>query len=97
MAEEFNQKPYAVNVFPVGNESADYKGVELKGNPTLVNMHKNGEGEIIARLYNPSLSEEEFSLKIGDVSICDRLTGAEVATIVVKDGVAKLIRDKMPV
>ncbi|MBR2337629.1 MAG: hypothetical protein IKA61_06770 [Clostridia bacterium] len=97
MAEEFNQKPYAVNVFPVGDKTVDFKQVELSGNVLLVNLHKNDNGEIVARLYNPSLQSQEFSLKLQRVKISDKLSKAEVLTVVFKDGNFELFHNEMPV
>ena len=97
MAEEFNQRPYAVNVFPVGNENSNFKGVKLDGNVTLVNMHKNENGEIILRLYNPNLTAEEFSVEIDKTKLSGCLSRAEVATAIFKDKTLTLYHDKMPV
>ena len=97
MAEEFNQKPYAVNVFPVGKENKEFKNVELAGKVSLVNLHKNSSEEIVARLYNPSIASEDFSMEICGVKFAGKLSPAEVATVVFKDGKTTLIRDKMPV
>lgn len=96
-AEEFNQRPYAVNVFPTGKLSDSYKNVELKGNVSLVNMHKNDNHEYVIRLYNPSTAKEDFSLRFDSVCIDGSLSCFEVATVVIKDGNATLIHDKMPV
>ena len=97
MAEEFNQKPYAVNVFPVGSENSKFENVEVKGDVSLVNLHKNSKGEVVARLYNPLPNAEQFSIKICGVEAADIMAKAEIATVIFKDGKISIIHDKMPV
>ena len=97
MAEEFNQKPYAVNVFPVGSENSKFENVEVKGDVSLVNLHKNSKGEVVARLYNPLPNAEQVSIKICGVEATDIMAKAEIATAIFKDGKISIIHDKMPV
>ena len=59
--------------------------------------HCNEQGEYIARLYNPENHAEEFRLQIGDVAVTGSAGQGEVVSIVVKDGVGKVVHDKMPV
>ena len=96
-AELFNQKPYAVNVFPTGQENKRFASVSLTGKVLLTNSHCNEQGEYIARLYNPENHAEEFRLQIGDVAVTGSAGQGEVVSIVVKDGVGKVVHDKMPV
>ena len=96
-AEVFNQKPYAVNVFPTGKENQKYLNVCLDGKVIMTNCHHNDNGEYVVRIYNPAQTEEEFTLTVGKATTCAAAGAGEVVTVVVKDGVVKVVHDKMPV
>ncbi|MBQ8395279.1 MAG: hypothetical protein IJX49_06875 [Clostridia bacterium] len=96
-AELFNQKPYAVNVFPTGQESKEFATVSLQGNVILTNCHHNEKGEYIIRLYNPANVTESFRLQVGGVTVEGTASKGEVVSVVVKDGVGKVVHDRMPV
>ena len=96
-AELFNQKPYAVNVFPTGKENKEFATVSLGGNIVLTNCHQNEKGEYIVRLYNPAESTENFRLQIGEACVEGVASKGEVVSVVVHNGEGKVIHDKMPV
>ena len=78
--------------------TTEYDNFQSSLQPVIyVNLHKNSKGETIARLYNPSMQSEQFSIAIGDVSLSGSMSMAEVATVVFKDGKMTLVHDKMPV
>ncbi len=95
-AELFNQPPYAVNVFPTGDKNKNYASVWLSGNVVLTNCHYNEKGEYIARIYNPSENTESFRLQVGEVCVEGTANKGEVVSVVVKDGIGKILHDKMP-
>ena len=97
MAEYFNQPAYAVNVFSTGTGDNRFEQVSLQGRVILVNAHTNAQGEYVARIYNPTNMEEEFTLRLGNATVKDRAGKAEVVSIVFKDGQGKVIHDRMPV
>lgn len=96
-AELFNQKPYAVNVFPIGKENRSFSNISLNGNVILTNCHCNESGEQTVRLYNPAESPESFCLGIGESTAEGIIQGGEVLSVVMKNGKCEIIRDKMPV
>lgn len=96
-AEEFNQPPYAVNVFPTGNSDTLDEKVELDGKVVMTNCHFNENGEYVIRLYNPTEKVEDFTLKGFKVSLSDCVNKGEVVTVVIKDGKGKVLHDSMPV
>ncbi len=96
-AELFNQKPYAVNVFPTGKENKKFANVSLDGNVVLTNCHHNEKGEYIARVYNPAENTETFRLTIGDVAVEGKADKGEVVSIVVKGGNGEVLHDRMPI
>ena len=96
-AEEFNQPVYAVNVFPIGNTEKTYDNVKLEGNAILTNFHLNDKGEYIARIYNPTDLEQPWTLKAFDVKVAGSCSKGEVVSVVIKDGIAQVVHDKMPV
>ena len=96
-AELFNQPPYAVNVFPTGEENRAYGGVSLQGDVILTNCHKNENGEYVVRIYNPADSAEEFCLAVGEAYVTGNAAKGEVVSVVIKNGVGEAIHDKMPV
>lgn len=96
-AENFNQKPYAVNVFPTGKNNKEFEKVSLSGNVIVTNCHYNEKGEYIARVYNPMETTEVFSLQVGTATAQGTASKGEVVSIVFKDGASQVIHDKMPV
>ena len=96
-AESFNQKPYAVNVFPTGKDNKKFATVSLDGKVVLTNCHKNEKGEYIARIYNPAESTESFRLQLGEVCVDGMAGKGEVVSVVVYNSKGKVIHDKMPV
>lgn len=96
-AEFFNQKPYAVNVFPTGKESKEFASVALTGGVVLTNCHHNEKGEYIARVYNPAEETADFRLTVGGVAVEGKAHKGEVVSVVIKDGVGEVVHDRMPV
>ena len=97
LAEEFNQQPYAVNVFPTGKEKVELKTISVEGNIVVTNCHTNSDGEIIIRIYNPSEKEEKFTVNIGGNSVSGYSKKGEVVSVIFEHGKGKVIIDKMPV
>lgn len=91
-SQEFNQKPYALNMFPTG------MGDHLSGEDTaaLINENKNivlsvaklsnGSSGCIFRLYNSSEKEQTTVLKIGDACISLSFERSEIKTVRFVDG-----------
>ena len=96
-AELFNQKPYAVNVFPTGKTNKDFTKISLQGNVVLVNCHQNEKNEYIARIYNPADAMEKFRLMIGETHVDGIADKGEIVSVVIRDGVGEVVHNKMPV
>ena len=66
-ANLFNQRPYAVNVFPMGGtESSPADGfVKVVGDVQLTAMRVNEDGEIVLRIYNPTPKSADFEVFFG--------------------------------
>jgi len=96
MAELFNQKPYALNIFPIG--TGERKTDIHTDVPTVMPMMKIGDdGGYIFRFFNPTMDEKNFALTIEGCSTDVSLKKAEVASVVFKDGVFIDCSESMPV
>lgn len=94
VSEEFNQKPYAVNLFPTGGRKNTAPRVALNGNVT-VNVVRECEGGILVRIYNPSDVEQDFTLSLGEISTSSRAKPREVLTAIIKDNTIEFYHDRL--
>ena len=96
MAEQFNQKTYAVNVFPlgIGERKADiYTDV-----PVVMPTMKIGEnGGYVLRFFNPELEEKAFTLTINGNSEKITMGKAEILSVIYNDGKFTVCHDNIPV
>ena len=69
LAQEFAEKPFALNLFPLGDNNKAYKTVRLSNdNIILVTLKKSEEENgFIIRLQNNSSKEQYSSIKIFDI------------------------------
>ncbi len=97
IAEEFNQKPYAVNIFPTGGNKRNKPSLTAEGKIT-VPVFKNGEnGGYIARVFNPTREKQPFKLTLDGVVAEGVAKPCEVVSVVFKDGKFSVVYDGMPV
>jgi len=97
-AEEFNQPPYAVNVFPTGGgSSAASARINVTGDVCVPTVNKRDDGSYLIRLYNPSEQASSATVSFGDVSCEVELSAAEVATAILCDGKFNVYHETLPV
>lgn len=84
-AEIFNQKPYAINVFPIGtgDKSAD---IYTDTNVLMTSAKTRKNGEIFMRFFNPEENEKTFTFYVNGNSIKISMKKYEIATIIFKNG-----------
>lgn len=91
LAQEFNQKPYSLNVFPLGYCKTTRKmkiSIDNK-NVCIVTIKKNQSGKgYIFRLLNNSCKEADTVLTIGREKLTVHLKKYEVKTVVFTEGKA---------
>ena len=83
-AELFNQKPYAINVFPIGTgeKTADIH----TDKPVVMPAAKTtADGEITMRFFNPEETEKTFTLFINGNSTKITMKKYEIITVKYKD------------
>lgn len=81
-AELFNQRPYALNVFPAGGTlEAAIKDIVLEGDVILAAAKPCEEGYMF-RIYNPSDFEAAFQLKVGNAVMQDTAKAREIVTVI---------------
>lgn len=97
VAESFNQLPYAVNVFPVGKEKAEYKGIRIEGDVVLTTLKTNGQGRYVFRVYNPCESTAPFKVYIGERSFSFEVKERGVISLIYAHGEITPFQDQMPV
>lgn len=91
-AEEFANKPYAINVFPIGGEK---KCAEVcVSEPVLMSTMRVDEGgRYLLRFYNPEIEEKTFGLKIRDKETKITMPKAAIVSVVF-DGERFVVEDK---
>ena len=95
-AELFNQKTYAINVFPIGTGSNIPSVYTDK--PILSPIFKVAEeGGYIFRFYNPENYAVNFTLFVDNNSQKITLSKAEVVSVKYQDGAFIVYHDEMPV
>ncbi len=64
-AELFNQKPYAVNVFPVGGK---IKNTEISTDKKIIlsSLRPSGDGKATMRLFNPTENDKTVKVKVNN-------------------------------
>ena len=95
-AQEFTQKPYAINLFPVpsSNKEKDYSVSLGDDQISLVTMKKaDGKNATIFRLLNNSNELIETSISVNSTTLPLQFTKYEVKTVVYENG--ELIEEKM--
>ena len=92
MAETFNQKPYAVNVFPIGTGE---KKADIRTDvPVVMTTAKTEEnGEIIMRFYNPEETDKSFTLYVNGDSDVVNMKKLEIVTVKYIKGVFDCKKD----
>lgn len=96
MAEEFNQPPYAVNVFPTGTRERTFKNVKLVGDVVLTNLHSAKNG-YVARVYNPSGTAKSFALTVGEIVASGDINPFEFISVVFDKNEFEIKRNETPV
>ncbi len=62
MAELFNQKPYAINLFPIGGERKDVS-IKMSDNAILSSIQKSDNGYKL-RVFNPTDTDKKVQIKV---------------------------------
>ena len=88
LAQEFAEKPFALNLFPLGDDNKTYKTVCLSNdNIILVTLKKSEEENgFIIRLQNNSSKEQYSSIKIFDIEKELHFSKYEVKTLLYFSG-----------
>ena len=97
MAEEFNQPPYAVNVFPTGESRKSFAKIQTVGEVTLTNLHQTECGKIIARVYNPSCEVKDFALTAMGVTASGKVNPHEFISVEIDEKGYLIKRNETPV
>ena len=96
MAELFNQKTYAVNVFPIGvgeRKTEIYTDV-----PVVMPTMKIGDNSgYVLRFFNPELKEKTFTLSINGISEKITMGKAEIVSVIYDDSKFTVCHDTIPV
>lgn len=94
--ELFNQKPYAISVFPIGTGAR--KADIHTDKPVVMPTAKTGEnGEMIMRFFNPELSPRSFNLYVNGAKCEVTMGKQEIVSVKYFDGKFAVVRDALPV
>ena len=95
-AELLNQKPYAINVFPIG--TGEKKAVIYTDAPVVMPTVKpEKDGGITIRIFNPEETEKTFTLFINGKSAKITMKKYEIVSVKYSNGKFTVIRDDLPV
>jgi alpha-mannosidase len=96
MSELFNQKPYAINVFPIGTGE---KSVSVETNvPVAMTTFKPSENSgWVGRFFNPANEEKTFTLTINGDSVEITMKKAEVVSVIYENGRFTVCEDTLPI
>ena len=97
LAEEFNQPPYAINVFPTGGKKIACSSIGVVGRVIVSAIKPREKGGYVLRIYNPNETTEIFAVNFEGKTIEERAPGRAVVSIVCEDNSLKIEKDKMPV
>ncbi|MBQ2714618.1 MAG: hypothetical protein IJF76_03200 [Clostridia bacterium] len=96
MAELFNQKLYAINVFPIG--TGEKKVLVKTDKPVCMPVAKISEDRgIIFRFFNPEDKEISFNLTVLDSTVKVDLAHDEVVSVRYDEGKFEIYHKEMPV
>lgn len=96
LAEQFNQKPYAINVFPIG--SGERKAQIYTSIPVdMPTMKISDNGGYVMRFFNPEEYEKSFVLTINGKQTEVVMGKGEVVSVSFKDDKFTVHHNKMPV
>ena len=97
LAEAFNQKPYAVNVFPIGG-GVTHPEIKVDKNVCIPTFKIGENGGYIARLYNPSDKPTTANLYIdGKVAVAVDFKRGEIKTVIINGEKVEVISNDTPV
>ena len=96
-AERFNQLPYAINVFPTGQEKKEDKEIKIEGNVILATVKSSAQGGYVFRIYNPAEKAEPFTVHIDGCGFSAEAMAREVVSLVYEQGEFHLYQAEMPV
>ena len=84
MSEIFNQKPYAINVFPIG--TGERRAEIYTDKPVIMPTIKTeNDGSISMRFFNPGNIDRTFTLYINGTSAKITMKKYEIVTVIYKD------------
>ena len=97
LAAAFNQKPYAVNVFPIGG-GVTHPEIKVDKNVCMPTFKIGENGGYIARLYNPSDKPTTANLYVdGKVAVAVDFKRGEIKTVIINGEKVEVISNDTPV
>lgn len=96
MAEQFNQKAYAINVFPIGGGKP---AIEIStDSPVIMPCAKTSvDGGYIFRFFNPELTEKAFTLCVAGKKQKVTMKRAEIVSVRYNGGKFTVYNDSTPI
>lgn len=96
MSELFNQKPYAINVFPIGSGE---KRVDIHTDKEVIMpaFKISDDGGYVFRFFNPEMKDKTFTLWVDKANVTITMHKAEVVSVRYNNGKFEVLHDKMPV
>lgn len=93
-AELFNQKPYAINVFPTGNSNKNGLNVSVD-NDVVLSVCKDIDSGLLVRLFNPADHDVTTTLCIANSKQSVQMGKGEIVSVVFNDGQFTIYHDEI--
>ena len=93
MSEIFNQKPYAISVFPLGGNSK-YSDIHTDKEVNMTTMKISDSGYVF-RFFNPEMQQKEFTLFVNNDSQKIILEKMEVISVKYLNSKFEVLHDKL--
>ena len=89
-SSEFNEQPYALNIFPIPTENGNFKDLDVCVGDDVISMptvkKAQGEDAVIFRLLNNTPNKIDTYIKVGKEKLPLAFGKYEVKTVVCKNG-----------
>ena len=92
-AEQFNNLPYGLNIFPVGGESETLPKICVDGQVVLSTVKPCNDGGFVVRAYNPNEKAVDFTVAIQGEKENFKANAHEVVSIKYLDRKWILLKD----
>ncbi len=97
VAEEFNQRPYAVNIFPTGGKGKTNPNLEVIGKVVVSTIKPMKNGGYVIRIYNPSDESQAFGVGNDERFTQSVIPKRAVISVVLEQNEMRIEKEKLSI